>query len=36
MKELHGIIPPVITPLTPGGELDVAGLERLLEYTAIP
>lgn len=32
MKELHGIIPPVVTPLTPGGELDVAGLEQLLEY----
>jgi len=32
MKQLHGIIPPVITPLTPRGELDPAGLERLLEH----
>ena len=32
MKQLHGIIPPVITPLTPKGELDPAGLERLLEH----
>lgn len=32
MKKLRGIVPPVITPLTPDGELDVRGLERLLEH----
>lgn len=29
---LHGIIPPVITPLRTRDELDVAGLERLIEH----
>lgn len=27
----HGVIPPVLTPLTPAGELDRDSLERLLE-----
>ena len=30
-KEYHGIIPPVLTPLDKNYELDIAGLERLLE-----
>jgi dihydrodipicolinate synthase/N-acetylneuraminate lyase len=29
---IHGIIPPLITPLTPGLELDVPSLERLIEH----
>ncbi len=29
---LRGIIPPIITPLLSESELDVAGLERLIEY----
>lgn len=29
---LRGIIPPIITPLISESELDVAGLERLIEY----
>lgn len=32
MKEFNGIIPPAVTPLTAARELDVAGLERLLEH----
>ena len=32
MKEFKGIIPPVITPLTATRELDIAGLERLIEH----
>jgi 4-hydroxy-tetrahydrodipicolinate synthase len=28
---LRGIIPPLVTPLTPGGALDEPGLERLIE-----
>jgi len=31
-KPLHGIVPPMITPLTGRDTLDVAGLERLIEY----
>jgi len=30
--KLHGIIPPLITPLRDRDELDVAGLERLVEH----
>ena len=29
---LHGVIPPITTPLTPDGEVDVASLERLVEF----
>ena len=29
---IHGVIPPLLTPLTARDELDVAGLERLLEH----
>ena len=32
MKEFQGIIPPAVTPLTPERELDVPGLERLIEH----
>ena len=32
MKEFHGIIPPVVTPLNVDQQLDVPGLERLLEH----
>jgi 4-hydroxy-tetrahydrodipicolinate synthase len=28
----HGIIPPVVTPLTSSGELDEQGLEKLIEH----
>lgn len=31
-RRFHGIIPPLITPLTDRDTLDVAGLERLLGY----
>lgn len=31
-KRLRGIIPPLVTPLRARDELDVAGLERLLEH----
>jgi 4-hydroxy-tetrahydrodipicolinate synthase len=27
-----GVIPPVVTPLSPGGDVDVASLERLVEF----
>jgi 4-hydroxy-tetrahydrodipicolinate synthase len=29
---LSGVIPPITTPLTPDGEVDVASLERLVEF----
>ena len=29
---LHGVIPPITTPLSPDGEVDVASLERLVEF----
>jgi len=32
MKPLTGIIPPIITPLRARDELDIAGLERLIEH----
>lgn len=32
MKEFKGIIPPAVTPLTAERNLDVAGLERLIEH----
>ncbi len=32
MLRLHGIIPPVVTPLVSQDELDVDGLDRLLEH----
>ena len=31
-RMLHGIIPPLVTPLTQAGGLDVGGLERLVEH----
>ena len=31
-QRLHGIVPPLITPLLGRDELDVAGLERLVEH----
>jgi 2-dehydro-3-deoxy-D-pentonate aldolase len=31
-QPIRGIIPPVVTPLAGPGELDVAGLERLIDY----
>jgi 4-hydroxy-tetrahydrodipicolinate synthase len=30
--KFHGIIPPVVTPLTSSGELDMQGLEKLIEH----
>src|SRR5580692_9044910 len=32
MKQFRGIIPPIVTPLRARDELDVAGLERLIEH----
>ncbi len=32
MKRLEGIVTPMVTPLTPDGRLDVAGVERLTEF----
>ncbi|MBQ6471534.1 MAG: dihydrodipicolinate synthase family protein [Victivallales bacterium] len=32
MKKLQGIVPPVITPLTPAGDIDPIGLEKLLKH----
>lgn len=32
MTELRGVIPPVVTPLTPEGDVDVASLERLIGH----
>jgi 2-dehydro-3-deoxy-D-pentonate aldolase len=31
-RRFHGIVPPVVTPLTDRDTLDVAGLERLIEH----
>ena len=31
-KKLYGVIPPMITPFTSSGEVDVKGLEKLLDY----
>lgn len=31
-KSLHGIIPPIVTPLLSQDKLDTAGLERLIEH----
>lgn len=31
-NRLFGIIPPLVTPLKENGELDIEGLERLIEY----
>lgn len=28
----QGVIPPLLTPLTPGGDVDLASLERLIEH----
>jgi len=30
-RPLRGVVPPLLTPLTPQGQLDTAGLERLIE-----
>lgn len=30
--KLSGVIPPVVTPLTPAGKLDIEGLDRLLHH----
>ena len=32
LTQLHGVVPPVCTPLTPERELDVASLERLAAF----
>lgn len=32
MKEFHGIIPPLVTPLTANQQIDVPALERLIEH----
>lgn len=32
MSKLKGIVPPLLTPLTPTGELDIDGLGRLIEH----
>ena len=31
-EPLRGVIPPIITPLTPSGHVDVASLERLVNF----
>ena len=31
-KPIRGIVPPLITPLNGRDELDLAGLQRLIEY----
>ncbi|HUJ73681.1 MAG TPA: dihydrodipicolinate synthase family protein, partial [bacterium] len=31
-RSLHGIVTPLVTPLTPEGRLDVHGLERLITH----
>ena len=31
-EPLRGVIPPIITPLTPSGDIDVASLERLVTF----
>ena len=31
-KKLHGIVPPVITPLNSDGSIDVNGLEKLINH----
>jgi 4-hydroxy-tetrahydrodipicolinate synthase len=31
-QKLHGVVPPVISPLTAGGRLDVAAFESVLRY----
>ncbi len=33
-KKLYGVVPPMITPFTEGGELDIPGLEALVDYLA--
>ena len=30
--QLHGVVPPLVTPLTPEGEVDAASLARLIEH----
>jgi len=32
MSKFHGVIPPVLTPLTADGQVDVASLERLVHH----
>ncbi len=31
-KKLYGVIPPMITPFTSSGDLDIPGLKKLLDY----
>ncbi|MDP9861533.1 MULTISPECIES: dihydrodipicolinate synthase family protein [Streptosporangium] len=31
-SRFSGVVPPIVTPLTPGGEVDVPSLERLVEF----
>jgi 4-hydroxy-tetrahydrodipicolinate synthase len=31
-EPLRGVIPPVITPLTPSGDVDVTSLQRLVNF----
>lgn len=33
--DLHGIIPPLVTPLTPDGSVDTDSLRRLVEYQIV-
>jgi 4-hydroxy-tetrahydrodipicolinate synthase len=32
VPDVHGVVPPVVTPLTPEGDLDRESLERLIEH----
>jgi 4-hydroxy-tetrahydrodipicolinate synthase len=32
LERLHGIIPPILTPVTEGGSIDLASLRRLIEF----
>ncbi len=34
LEPLGGIVPPILTPLTPGGEVDLRSLARLVRYLA--
>ena len=34
-RNIHGIVPPLVTPLRGRDELDVAGLERLIEHVLV-
>ncbi len=34
-SSLHGIVPPVLTPLTPSEEVDTASMKRLVDYLIV-